>query len=605
MSCPDAGLPSGTEIHRENLIDAQLVHKLLEVVRLITLEKNPDDLLLVITEHGASALQAERGSIFLLDEVRGEIWSKIALGEAGIIRFPRGVGIAGEVIEKASLIRIPDAYADSRFNRRIDIETGFRTRNILAIPMINADGKTIGCFQLINKKGGDFTERDESFGDAFAAQAAVAIESALLHKQNSVAINNLEEARLELQGNVKLLRVLYEIEQDGHAIHDLKEFLFEACKKTLQATNGYCCTLLLESVDHEWNLFGILGGAEPRLLSKRIEDTEAIENYLSELPGSADFFTSSPAKNSHYLEKLLPMADFKSIMLTKPQISVNTPHGEVSLRAALEVFSLDADAFTTTDLRFVENIGAKIGSMVEKKMLIEQQAQSSRLAVIGQLTSSIIHDFKNPLMVMQGFAEIIERRREANPEKLQHFGSVIRAQVVRCRNMIEELLRFARGEKSFAFEQVQMVDFFKEIETVLAVEVSRQKVGLQLNMGYADSLWMDREKILRLIFNLTNNAMEVLKEGDTITIDCERMDSGMIRIQVTDSGPGIPESIRKTLFDAFVTAGKKGGTGLGLHIAKDIAAGHMGSISLDESHQGGARFVVMLHPDPRQQGAAT
>ena len=157
------------------LIDSERVHKLLSVVRMITLEKNPDRLLWFITQHGAEALQAERGSIFLLDEEHNEVWSKVALGESGVIRFPRGKGIAGESIEKSAIVRIPDAYADPRFNRKVDTETGFHTRNILTIPMINAVGKTIGCYQLINKRGGDFTQIDESFAAAFAAQAAVAI----------------------------------------------------------------------------------------------------------------------------------------------------------------------------------------------------------------------------------------------------------------------------------------------------------------------------------------------------------------------------------------------------------------------------------------------
>ena len=171
---------------------------------------------------------------------------------------------------------------------------------------------------------------------------------------------------------------------------------------------------------------------------------------------------------------------------------------------------------------------------------------------------------------------------------------------MRCRKMTEELLRFARGEKSFTFELVNLDDFFKEIEMVLAVETARLKVAFLMHVGFRDTMWMDREKMLRLIFNLTNNALEVLKEGDSITIDCDLMKDGKVRIQVSDSGPGIPEAIRKTLFDPFVTAGKKGGTGLGLHIAKDIAAGHLGSIGLDEAYQGGARFVLLLDPDPRR-----
>ena len=164
--------------------------------------------------------------------------------------------------------------------------------------------------------------------------------------------------------------------------------------------------------------------------------------------------------------------------------------------------------------------------------------------------------------------------------------------------MTEELLCFARGENSFNFENISLKDFFEEIEMILGVETDRLKINLKVSYDQNIDIKMDKDKVMRLIFNLTNNALEILKEGDTISILSKVLPDNTIEIRVQDSGPGIPDFLKATLFDAFVTHGKKKGTGLGLHISKEIAKGHGGGLSLDESYDKGACFVITLDPNP-------
>ena len=82
-----------------------------------------------------------------------------------------------------------------------------------------------------------------------------------------------------------------------------------------------------------------------------------------------------------------------------------------------------------------------------------------------------------------------------------------------------------------------------------------------------------------VVFNLSNNALEFLKSGETLEIECFDRGDGYVCIAVRDTGPGVPEDGYDNLFDAFVTHGKKSGTGLGLHIAKEIIEGHDGEIA--------------------------
>jgi adenylate cyclase len=126
-------------------------------------------------------LNAERSTLFLNDDKTGELYTEIGEGlGATKIRFPNHLGIAGAVYSSGETVNIPYAYADLRFNPSFDRQTGFFTRSILCTPLINKNGKVIGATQVLNKRGGVFSEEDASRLKAFTAQMAVALENAKL-----------------------------------------------------------------------------------------------------------------------------------------------------------------------------------------------------------------------------------------------------------------------------------------------------------------------------------------------------------------------------------------------------------------------------------------
>jgi len=146
-------------------------------------------------------LNAERSTLFLNDEKKGELFSKVGMGlDAIVIRFPNHMGIAGAVFQSGETINIPHAYADLRFNPSFDKKTGYFTRSILCVPVINKSGKTIGVTQVLNKRGGGFTQQDESRLKAFTAQVSIALENAKLFDdiQN---MKNYSESMLESMSN--------------------------------------------------------------------------------------------------------------------------------------------------------------------------------------------------------------------------------------------------------------------------------------------------------------------------------------------------------------------------------------------------------------------
>ena len=172
-----------------------------DVVSDVTAEIDLGTLLQKVMSEATRMLKAERATLFLNDEKTNELFSKVGLGlEAAEIRLPNHLGIAGAVFTTRQTINIPFAYADLRFNPAFDKKTGFFTRSILCVPVINKDGKMIGVTQVLNKRGGPFTTEDESRLKAFTAQVSIALENAKLFDdiQN---MKNYSECMLESMSN--------------------------------------------------------------------------------------------------------------------------------------------------------------------------------------------------------------------------------------------------------------------------------------------------------------------------------------------------------------------------------------------------------------------
>ncbi len=147
----------------------------LEVTRALAATTDLETLLPAIERAARQVLRCERASVFLYDDQRLELYSRIATGVQEI-RFPADRGMAGHVVQTGKSLNVPDAYADDRFNPEIDRKTGFRTRNALSVPMYNHSGQLMGVLQTLNKTDGCFEAYDEWLAVALSAQAGVALQ---------------------------------------------------------------------------------------------------------------------------------------------------------------------------------------------------------------------------------------------------------------------------------------------------------------------------------------------------------------------------------------------------------------------------------------------
>jgi serine/threonine-protein kinase len=164
------------------------LHLLLETARELVAAPDTDALLRLLGETATRLANADRATIYLVDPQRRELWSRIALGDrVGEIRLPLGKGIAGTVASTGEIINLPVAEADARFNPEIDRRTGYKTRNMLTLPMVSPQGRVVGVFQLLNKRGGPFTGEDVEILSLLATSASVAVDKAQRARSGAAA----------------------------------------------------------------------------------------------------------------------------------------------------------------------------------------------------------------------------------------------------------------------------------------------------------------------------------------------------------------------------------------------------------------------------------
>ena len=150
------------------LSEARALRSVLEVTRKLSAPFDLDTMLTEVVDAAREVLDAERGTVFLYDESSNELVVRVAT-KLGSIRIPADKGIVGESAMSRKLINVADCYADERFNRAIDKETGYRSRCMLTIPLIGFEDTLVGVLQILNKNSGVFDEQDEFIAAALAS----------------------------------------------------------------------------------------------------------------------------------------------------------------------------------------------------------------------------------------------------------------------------------------------------------------------------------------------------------------------------------------------------------------------------------------------------
>ena len=555
-----------------------------------------DDLLELILGRLTDLLEADRCTLYLLDQAKGELVSRIVIGEqVRSIRVRVGHGIAGTVAKTGKALRLKDAYTDPRFEPEWDLFTGFRTKSMLAAPLKNHMGRTIGVIQVLNKTTGEeFTSEDEAILSALSTQAAVAIDNSRLFLSLIQKNHQLLSTKEKLERRVADLQLLNELERAmarAESIEALGRAALSALAKACQARGA---TLLLAEEetgdlfqyvydsDRPEGLDRFTVKAGEGLLAHSLSTMETIE--LSD--GSLD------PRHDERVEGRFPFPVRSCLVM---------PLSSEPVFGAMGLFTKRGGRpFEEEDRSLMALVGANVSTAVRLFRASEQRERGQRLGTIGRVLSQVIHDFKTPMTVISGHVQMMTLENKPDV-RAEHARDVLR-QLETLTAMQREVLDFARGERRIFVRRVYLNRFFEDIKSQVAQYAEGRPIRLEFDVDTKVTARFDETRVARAVQNLARNAVEAMGDKGGVLKLYARMDGDDLLIGVSDTGPGIPEEIQGRMFQSFVTAGKQGGTGLGLAIVKKIVQEHKGTVEVRSSAQG-ATFELRLPQGVQIQSA--
>jgi signal transduction histidine kinase len=262
----------------------------------------------------------------------------------------------------------------------------------------------------------------------------------------------------------------------------------------------------------------------------------------------------------------------------------------------------------------LEQLASEFNLMAEH---LQTARDHERLAVIGRMASTIVHDIQNTLTSIRGCAPLLAEE-DLPSDQRREFAAILVESVQRIADMARDLLEFARGEEATLDLRAMNVDqYLAELRPHLERDFRESGIALALDLECPVSVRIDPPRMNRVIFNLAANARDAMGDNGTFTI-ASRCAGGYVEIRCSDTGPGIAEEVEGRLFQPFVSYGKPYGTGLGLAICRQIVEAHRGTIEAHSDPGEGATFIVRLplagraeeegagnaHPEPTPGSAA-
>ena len=232
--------------------------------------------------------------------------------------------------------------------------------------------------------------------------------------------------------------------------------------------------------------------------------------------------------------------------------------------------------------------------------------QSEKMAAFGQLGAGIAHEVKNPLAGILGYAQLALRKLE-NGNPLQKNLLIIEKETKRCKTIIDNLLKFARQEKT-VHEPMEVNRIVQDSMVIMDHQLGINQVKLEKSLSEGlPSVLGNANQLQQVLMNLMINAQQAMEgKPGKVSISTQLSDSGPVEIRVADNGPGMTEEVRAKIFEPFFTTKPAGkGTGLGLSVTYGIIKDHRGEIRVESEPGKGATFIITLPSDKLGDETAT
>jgi PAS domain S-box-containing protein len=498
-----------------------------------------------IVEASVYITQAEEGFLLLHDSEQHELYLRAAknLGEhrAQSLRIPVDDTLAGQVVRTGKPVRLDQVRAGAA----LKVKTDFLVRSILQVPLTVGE-RVIGVLAVDNRQSDrPFSENDEYLLATLADYAAIAIENARLYEQ----VKQSEQRYKDLFANAYDLIFMLD-----------RELKITSINKVGEQLTGYT---------------------------------------VEELTGQPIWSLCSPTSWQAAEPLLRELLQGRSVQPFELEL----------IRRDQEQVFLEVSAQVMLNGTGVKGVHCIARNLTERRRLEEQLIQSEKLSAIGQLVAGVAHELNNPLTSVSGYAQLLLRDKRL-PEEPRQDIEQIHAQSERAAKIVQNLLIFAREHKP----ERRMVAINEVLRSALTLQNYQLKVD---NIGVALDLdpdlpatTADPHQLQQVFLNLITNARHaMIDRGDRGTLTLRSSvapapdGAQAIRIEVVDTGVGIPERNLQKIFNPFFTTKPVGqGTGLGLSICFGIVKEHDGQIWAESQVGVGTRVYVSL-PIRMQVGA--
>ncbi|WP_349539028.1 cache domain-containing protein [Sagittula sp. NFXS13] len=226
-----------------------------------------------------------------------------------------------------------------------------------------------------------------------------------------------------------------------------------------------------------------------------------------------------------------------------------------------------------------------------------QLVMSEKLASIGEITAGVAHEINNPVAVIQGNLDVLRDSLGERATDVATEIELIDAQVVRINAIVGKLLQFARPNDFAATTALDLAPVVTDCLVLVGHVLSRSGIDVLTDLPDVPQVVMGRGEMQQVVINLIVNAAQAMGESGQLHLslaEAERHGAAGVALIVSDTGPGIPESLLDTVFDPFFTTKQAEGTGLGLSISQTLVQRAGGRISYRNRPEGGAEFTVWL-----------